>query len=54
MRKAMIDFKTDDEGVTTVEYAVAGGLITIAIIAAINLLSGSVQNVVTTLSGLLP
>ena len=54
MSKAIIDFKIDDEGLTTVEYAVAGGLITVAIVAAILLLSGSVQNIITTLAGLLP
>lgn len=43
MREQVRKFIQDEEGLTTVEYAVAGGLIAAAVIAAFVLLGGTVD-----------
>jgi pilus assembly protein Flp/PilA len=48
------DFLRDESGLTTVEYAVAGTLITIAVIGAFTALGGSVSGTITILDGALP
>ncbi len=42
-REQLVRFIRDEEGLTTVEYAVAGGLIAAAVIAAFVLLGGTVD-----------
>jgi len=42
MRKHLIAFLRDEEGLTMVEYAVAGGLVTLAAVAAFTLLGDSI------------
>jgi len=39
-------FLREDHGLTTVEYAVAGALVTTGVVAAFILLSGSVENAI--------
>jgi pilus assembly protein Flp/PilA len=41
--KQFIDFLRDEEGLTVVEYAVAGGLISAVVVAAFKLLGGTVD-----------
>ncbi len=41
------DFMADEEGLTTVEYAVAGTLIALAVIAAFKLLGNTVSTKIT-------
>lgn len=53
--KALINFLRDEEGLTIVEYAVAGALITVAVVVAFTTLGGSVttkiQEINTAVSG---
>ncbi len=46
MRKAILDFIREEEGLTTVEYAIAGGLVGAAVIAAFTLLGTTVGGVI--------
>ncbi len=46
MRKAILSFLCEEEGLTTVEYAIAGGLVGAAVIAAFTALGGAVGDVV--------
>ncbi len=39
-------FVRDEEGLTTVEYAVAGALITVAVVASFTALGGAVQTAI--------
>jgi pilus assembly protein Flp/PilA len=52
MRKYLIAFLRDEEGLTMVEYAVAGGLITLACVGAFTTLGNNVStkigNIATT------
>lgn len=43
IKERVLEFVRDEEGLTTVEYAVAGGLIAAAVIAAFVLLGGTVD-----------
>lgn len=45
-KKALIAFLRDEEGLTTVEYAIAGGLVGAGVIAAFNLLGLEVASVI--------
>jgi pilus assembly protein Flp/PilA len=47
-------FLRDEEGLTTVEYAVAGGLISLAVIAAFRLLGIHVGAVISNIDQQLP
>jgi pilus assembly protein Flp/PilA len=53
--KKLMRFIRDEEGLTTVEYAIAGGLVGAAVIAAFQLLGGQVSRIIngimTALSG---
>jgi len=40
-------FLRDEEGLTTVEYAIAGGLVSLAVITAFQLLGTEVGNIIT-------
>ena len=46
-------FLRDQHGLTIVEYAVAAGLITAAVALAFVALGGSVNNIITTVTGYL-
>ncbi len=47
MKKAIIRFIREEEGLTTVEYAIAGGLVGAAVIFAFQALGLTVGDVVT-------
>ena len=46
MKKQVVAFLRDEEGLTIVEYAVAAGLISAAVVAAFTLLGGRVQAII--------
>jgi pilus assembly protein Flp/PilA len=46
MKKLILDFLRDEEGLTTVEYAVAGALVAASVVAAFTTLG---ENVTTTI-----
>jgi pilus assembly protein Flp/PilA len=50
MRDQIIRFLREEEGLTTVEYAVAGALVTVAVVAAFTALGGAVGSTITTLT----
>ncbi len=54
MKKAIHRSFADESGITTVEYAVGGALIGIAIIAAFTALSGSIAGALNLLDAILP
>jgi pilus assembly protein Flp/PilA len=54
MKKTIIRFFADESGFTTVEYAVAGALISIALIGAFITLGGSVAGMINSLDAVLP
>ena len=43
MKKFILDFLRDEEGLTTVEYAVAGSLVAAAVVLACTNLGGAVE-----------
>ena len=45
--KHLKKFILDEEGLTTVEYAIAGGLVGAAVIGAFRLLGGQVSRIIT-------
>ena len=47
MKNFILSFLRDEEGLTTVEYAVAGGLIALAVVVAFRTLGGTVGGVIT-------
>lgn len=47
MKAKILKFLRREEGLTTVEYAVAGALVAAAVVAAFQALGGSVGNVIT-------
>ena len=53
MNKAIIAFLREEEALTTVEYAVAGGLIAAAVVAAFTALGSQVARVINGLAGVL-
>lgn len=53
LHKRMIAVRKSQKGLTTVEYAIAGGLISAAVIGAFTLLGGNVALVINTLAGVL-
>lgn len=46
MKQVIYRFFADDSGLTTVEYAIAGALISLAVIAAFTSLGGAVGDVI--------
>jgi pilus assembly protein Flp/PilA len=46
-KKGLITFLRDEEGLTTVEYAIAGGLVGAGVIGAFNLLGIQVDRVIS-------
>ena len=47
MADRFLDFMVDEQGLTTVEYAIAGGLVGAGVIGAFNLLGKEVFRVIT-------
>ena len=54
MKEKILNFFREEEGLTTVEYAVAGALITVAVVAAFTALGGSVAGTINIIDGVLP
>jgi pilus assembly protein Flp/PilA len=50
MKQKLLAFLRDEEGLTTVEYAIAGGLVSAALIAAFTALGTNVQAVIQALA----
>lgn len=50
-KKALIAFLRDEEGLTTVEYAIAGGLVAAGVIVAFDLLGLEVARVIEDITG---
>lgn len=53
MKSTLISFWKEEDGLTVVEYAIAGGLIGAAVITAFQKLGGTVGNVINYINGLL-
>lgn len=53
MKNAILAFVKDEEGLTTVEYAIAGGLVGAGVIAAFDLLGQEVARVIDDITGAL-
>lgn len=53
IKQAVVKFIKDEEGLTVVEYAVAGGLISLAVVAAFQLLGTNVGNVINALAAVI-
>lgn len=53
LKSLILQFKKDELGLTTVEYAVAGGLVAAAVIVAFTDLGAAVGNVITGITGVL-
>lgn len=51
MKSKIMKFLRDEEGLTTVEYAVAGALVAAAVVLAFTNLGAAVGNVITGLTG---
>lgn len=51
MRKAILDFIREEDGLTTVEYAIAGGLVGAAVILAFTELGTAVGDVIDGITG---
>lgn len=51
MKQHVIKFLKNEDGLTTVEYAIAGGLVGAAVILAFQLLGGTVGGVITGIDG---
>lgn len=51
IKQAVVEFIKDEEGLTIVEYAVAGGLITLFVVGAFQLLGGAVKANIDALTG---
>ena len=54
MKALFYRFVTDQRGLTTVEYAVAGALITVGVVAAFTLLGGSIDATIRIIDAVLP
>lgn len=50
VKASVLKFIKDEDGLTIVEYAVAGGLITVAVVAAFVTLGGNVNTRITCLA----
>jgi pilus assembly protein Flp/PilA len=53
MKQHILAFLRDEEGLTTVEYAIAGGLVGAGVIGAFNLLGVEVGRVIGDITGAL-
>lgn len=46
IKQAIVDFIREEEGLTVVEYAIAGGLVGLGVVAAFTSLGGEVRRVI--------
>lgn len=53
IKQAVVKFIKDEEGLTVVEYAVAGGLISLAVVGAFQALGVTVAGVITAIDAAL-
>lgn len=53
MKNHVMKFVSNEEGLTTVEYAIAGAMVGAAVIAAFVLLGGNVRNVINAIAGVI-
>jgi len=53
-KQAVMKFIREEEGLTVVEYAVAGGLITLAVVGAFQALGVNVTTIITGITAALP
>ena len=53
MKNHVMKFVTNEDGLTTVEYAIAGAMVGAAVIAAFVLLGGNVRNVINAIAGVI-
>ena len=53
MKKYVVNFLKDERGLTTVEYAVAGGLISLAVVGAFQALGVTVDGIIRGIDGAL-
>ena len=53
MKATLMKFLRDEQGLTTVEYAIAGGLVGAGVILAFDLLGGEVARVIDDITGAL-
>ena len=51
MKQEILKFLSEEEGLTTVEYAIAGGLVGAAVVLAFVDLGTAVENVITFITG---
>jgi pilus assembly protein Flp/PilA len=51
MKQALLQFLREEEGLTTVEYAIAGGLVGAAVVLAFVDLGDAVESVITFITG---
>jgi pilus assembly protein Flp/PilA len=54
MKTKVMQFLRNQKGLTTVEYAVAGGLISLALVGGFTILGGQVDAVIRGIAALLP
>ncbi len=54
MKNAIKKFLKEEDGLTTVEYAIAGGLVGLAVVGAFQALGLKVGGVITAITGILP
>ena len=54
LKQQILKFLRDERGLTTVEYAVAGALISVAVVVAFRALGLKVSGVITTITTALP
>ncbi|NNC64041.1 MAG: Flp family type IVb pilin [Gammaproteobacteria bacterium] len=54
MKNIVSKFMRDERGLTTVEYAVAGGLIALAVVGAFQALGATVGGVINGINAVLP
>ena len=53
MKNHVMKFVSNEEGLTTVEYAIAGALVGAGVIGAFTLLGGNVRNVINLIAGVI-
>ncbi len=53
LKQAVAEFIREEEGLTVVEYAIAGGLIGLAVITAFQALGGTVASIIQAINDLL-
>ncbi|MDX1302213.1 Flp family type IVb pilin [Photobacterium sp.] len=50
LKQYLIEFCRDEEGLTTVEYAIAGALVAVGVVTAFSLLGDAVENTINDLT----